>query len=426
VETDSISDHATHVAGTLGGDGTLSLSKGGTAGQWRGIATNVDFYSYGFLDNNLEPEEHDGAINTYGIDLSQNSWTLNLGAGSTQFGDYTSRAVKYDKVVRGVYGRRIPIFFAAGNDRDKPGRCGTGYNCIPPPGSTAKNIVTVGATNSDDDSMPAFSGWGPVDDGRLKPEVVAPGCESIGETYIKSTLPGDTYGGPGWCGTSMAAPVVSGVAALIIQQYRTCHAGNDPLPSTVKALLVHGAVDLDDDSSYYNPGPDYASGYGRIDAQASVDLVKDGKVREDVISADDEWDWYSVQVTSSLQPLKVTLAWDDWEGTVNANTALVNDLHLRLYYGSKWGDPDYYAWTLDRFNPSDDADADTYNFKDPLEQIVVNNPTPGTYFIAVWGWEVPNAPQKYSLVSEHFPLDSCDEAFPWMLFTPAFIKKKGE
>ena len=223
----------------------------------------------------------------------------------------------------------------------------------------------------------------------------------------------------------MATPVVSGVAALIIQQYRTCYASNDPLPSTVKALLVHGAVDLDDASSYYNPGPDYASGYGRIDAQASVDLVRDGKLREDVISEDNEWDWFSVQVTSSSQPLKITLVWDDWEGTVNANPALVNELELRVYYGSKFGSPNYYAWSLDQNNPANNATATTYNLKDPLEQVVVNNPTPGTYFIAVWGWEVPNAPQNYSLVSEHFPLDSCDEDddFPWMLFTPAFIKK---
>ena len=193
VETSSTTSHATHVAGTLGGDGNLSSIFGCNAKQWRGMATNVDFFSYNFLVNNLELEEHDGAINTYGIDLSQSSWGLNLGAGSTLFGDYTSRDVTYDKIVRGVYGRRIPIFFSAGNDRNDFGECFTGYNCITPPGATSKNTVTVGATNSDDDSMTSFSGWGPVDDGRLKPEVVAPGCEYIGATSIQSTLPGDTY-----------------------------------------------------------------------------------------------------------------------------------------------------------------------------------------------------------------------------------------
>ena len=286
VETSSVSNHATHVAGTLGGDGTLSASKGGTANQWRGVATNVHFYSYNYTDDDQEPEEHNGAINTYGIDLSQNSWGLDIVGASSIFGDYDSRSTKYDMVVRGIYGRGIPVIFSAGNDRNDPGECPTGYNCIAPPGSTSKNTITVGATNSDDDSMTTFSSWGPVDDGRLKPEVVAPGCEHIGGSNIYSTWPGDLYGGI--CGTSMAAPAVSGTAALIIQQYRTSNAGNDPLPSTVKALLVHGAVDLDDGTSYYNPGPDYASGYGRIDAQASVDLVQDGKIWEDVISADNE------------------------------------------------------------------------------------------------------------------------------------------
>ena len=400
VESSSTSSHATHVAGTLGGDGKLSSISGGSANQWRGMATNVDFFSYNFLVNNLEPEEHDGAINTYGIDLSQNSWGISLGAGSTLFGDYTSRCVKYDMVVRGVYGRRIPIFFSAGNDRNDYGECVTGYNCITPPGATSKNTVTVGATNSDDDSMTSFSGWGPVDDGRLKPEVVAPGCEYIGGSSIRSTVPGDAYGGK--CGTSMATPAVSGIAALIIQQYRDDNAGNEPLPSTVKALLVHGAVDLDDANPFYNPGPDYASGYGRIDAQASVDLVKKGQAREGEISADDESDWYFVQVTSSSKPLKITLSWDDWEGTINADPALVNDLELRVYYGSMGGSPNYFAWSLDPSNPSNDATANDYNHIDPLEQVVVNNPTPGNYFIRVWGWDVPEAPQKYSLVCEHF------------------------
>jgi hypothetical protein len=402
--TPPVSEHATHVAGTLGGDGTLSASAGGSANQWRGVATNVDFFSYSYLYDDLEPEEHDGAINTYGIDLSQNSWGLNLGSGSTTFGDYTSRAVKYDSVVRGVYGRGVPVFFSAGNDRNDPGECGTGYNCITPPGGTSKNTVTVGAVNSDDDTMTDFSGWGPVDDGRIKPEVVAPGEEYIGGSGIQSTEPGDTYGEKQ--GTSMAAPAVSGTAALIIEQFRTSYAGNDPLPSTVKALLVHGAVDLDDGTSYYNPGPDYASGYGRIDTQAAVDLVQDGKIWEDVISADDESDWYCVEVTSSSQPLKVTLAYDDPEGAVSADPALVNDLDLRVYY--EGSTPSYFAWSLDPANPSNNATATTYNALDPLEQVVVNNPTPGRYFIRVWGWVVPEAPQKYSLVCEHFPFVSCD------------------
>ena len=104
--------------------------------------------------------------------------------------------------------------------------------------------------------------------------------------------------------------------------------------------------------------------------------------------------------------------------------ALVNDLDLRVYYGSMDGTPDYYAWTLDRNNPSNYAVADDYNYIDPLEQVVVHNPTPGKYFILVWGWEVPNAPLKYSLVSEHFPTSNSEEEFPWTIFYPAFTKKK--
>ncbi|MCK4815597.1 hypothetical protein KA005_07500, partial [bacterium] len=63
VETGTISDHATHVAGTLAGDGSESAGSGGTANQWRGVATEAELFSYTYLVDNLEPEDHNGAIN---------------------------------------------------------------------------------------------------------------------------------------------------------------------------------------------------------------------------------------------------------------------------------------------------------------------------------------------------------------------------
>jgi hypothetical protein len=72
----SVDSHATHVAGTMAGDGSNSLSQGGTVFQWRGMAPSADITSY-YWDNNLN--DHNGAINTYGIDLSQNSWAYTIG-----------------------------------------------------------------------------------------------------------------------------------------------------------------------------------------------------------------------------------------------------------------------------------------------------------------------------------------------------------
>ena len=86
------------------------------------------------------------------------------------------------------------------------------------PPSTAKNVISVGAIDSNDSSMTDFSSWGPVDDGRLKPDVVATGCQSHGDNGVTSD---DLINGYRInCGTSMATAAVSGTVALLLQQYQ--------------------------------------------------------------------------------------------------------------------------------------------------------------------------------------------------------------
>jgi len=411
--TTTIGDHATHVAGIMGGNGARSQAAGGTDRQWRGMAPNAGIVSYDFND---PINDYNEAINTYHINLSQNSWGWDFDtAPCSYYGDYRN-ARDFDLLVTGQAGNRIPIVFAAGNERGyahcsayKP------YGNITPPGGTAKNVVTVGATNSNNNSMTPFSSWGPVDDGRLKPEVVAPGCQNGGDGGINSTIPDlfidiEPHGNPDgvddysypydtMCGTSMAAPVVSGISALLIEQYRKIYNNTDPWPSTVKALLVQSAHDLNDGTSWYNPGPDYASGYGLVDAKAAVDLVRARAIRQDTIGADDEIDVFYVWVPTGTMQIKFTLAWDDPAAAENANPALVNDLDLLLV------DPNggwHNAWVLEPITPTLDA-ATGWNDRDNLEQALVTNPggvTPGRWQVRVWGWNVPQGPQNYSLVSE--------------------------
>jgi uncharacterized repeat protein (TIGR01451 family) len=399
----SVSDHGTHVAGTMAGDGSNSVNQGGAASQWRGMAPGADIFSYKW-DNNLT--DHNGAINTYGIELSQNSWGYTVDEGAFDncylYGNYDYDAPDYDDIITGLYGKRIAVVFSAGNERND-GDCG--MSTVPPyinyatvgPPATAKNVIAVGATNSNDDSMTTFSSWGPMDDGRIKPDVVAPGCESTGEGYIHSTLPGNVYGGPGWCGTSMAAPAVSGISGLLIQQYRSTFA-SDPLPSTLKALLVQTALDMNDGTTYYNPGPDYASGYGRLDAQAAVDEIIAGHVRQDQLS-NGQTDVFTVDVVAGTPTLKVTLAWDDEPGAVNANPALVNNLNLVLVEPN--GTTTHLPWVLNPANPSNNATTGTDNVNN-LEQVEVNNPAAGTWEVRVIGAAVPVGPQQYSLAGQTF------------------------
>ena len=320
-ENVGISDHATHVAGTIAGNGSLSAGEGGTPNQWRGVADHVDIYSYSTVGTG-EPEDHNGAINTYGIDISTNSW-------SSGGNNYRSRSAKYDRIVRGIYERAIPIVFAASNANNTP-------NSVKQPGGTAKNTIVVGNINSDDNSISIKSSWGPTDEDQLKPDVVAPGDQTGGDGAITSCVANgfidirdntqipDGVGAPDGIddytypygiktGTSMAAPVVAGVIGLMLQQYRETYFRDEtqdeaPLPSTFKAILCHTAEDLDD-----NPtggadlvGPDYVYGYGLINAQEAVNTIRDKRFREGVILSEDDEDMYTFNVSAGEDELKVT------------------------------------------------------------------------------------------------------------------------
>jgi uncharacterized repeat protein (TIGR01451 family) len=406
-ESATASDHATHVAGTMAGSGQNSINQGGSALQWRGVATAATIVSYNFNGGSSE-SEHNDAINIYGIDLSQNSWGYVVKQSTSSCslsGDYDSRSRDYDDIATGFYGQPILILFSAGNGRDKTASSGEGckpdgvdtyeyYSNVAGPGGTAKNIVTVGATNSNDDSMTDFSDWGPVDDGRLKPEVVAPGCQSNGTDFIKSAYNGSSSYGS-MCGTSMSTPLVSGISALLIQQYRTTYSGN-PLPSSIKAVLIHTAKDMDTQyTAYYNPGPDYASGYGRIDAAAGVNAIKAQQVLTGSIT-NGITDTYFITVTLPITPLKATLVWDDVEATALADPTLVNNLDLELVAPD--GTTIHPPWVLDPDNPGLSATTGIDSLNN-VEQVYVPTPAVGVWTIRVKGASVPDGPQFYSLVS---------------------------
>lgn len=420
-------DHATHVVGTLGGSGARSLDfqeeqqleellvlsdqpqpgaivateeevvqpvsaaemrPTGFEKQWQGVAPGTHIFSY-FWDE--ADEEHRSAIEDNEIQVSQNSWGFRVSSvNCDEYGDYTDDSAAYDEIVTGLFGRRIPVVFAAGNERNDRD-CGLAdqppfinYRVITPP-VTAKDIITVGAINSDDGTMTEFSSWGPDDAGRIKPDVVAPGCEFGGDGTVTSTVPPNGYGGS--CGTSMAAPAVSGTILLILEQYDK-RSSADPIPSSLKALLLHGAED------WGPPGPDYQSGYGAVSAPASVDLVRENKVTESSIDTTGQVKTAMLDIPPDTRQLKVTLVWDDPPGAPASEVPLVNDLDLELR--SPLDEP-HLPWVLDPDHPEQPAQrgVDRVNV---MEQVLADAPEPGAWRIHIRGQAVAKPPQPFSLV----------------------------
>ena len=443
-----VEDHATHVAGTAAGNGS-----GSDFWRARGVAPWAFVYSAGwdqtggtvaFWDNAGDIEsDYALAANSYNVDLATNSIGSRLALlyGICDYeGDYGEAARLIDGIVRGdnpAVGRPMLTTWSNGNERAYG--CGRSFHTTAPP-ACAKNPIHVGAINSDGGSMTWFSSWGPCDDGRLKPTVVAPGCETgrlpAGESSIYSSVAYDDYSA--WldnaapaCGTSMAAPAVAGTLALFIQDWRDQgHGGlNDrPLPALVKAMLIHTAKDLG------SAGPDYIFGYGAVDAKALIDLLRadngtlgDGSGRQwgtDTI-AQGEVKTYSVTVSSGTQELKASLAWDDPAAEAFAATALINDLTLELVAP---GGAIHKAWALSAGTPGIAA-SKAGNSVDNQEQVVVSNPAAGTWLVRVTGTTVPLGPQEIGLAYSSSSIGSSCTTRTWDFeagTAPGLVVEHGE
>ena len=415
--------HSTHVAGTALGSGANSngvdsagAANNGTANQWAGVAPGANLATYGSQGNNASTDvlyDSAGDINADvttaiggGIDLATMSLGNNTGANGLpcgQLGDYTNTSILLDNIVRGsVGGQQLIYVESAGNDRNQACAPASGFSTITSP-APAKNTIVVGAINSNDNSMTNFSSWGPVDDGRLRPDVVAPGCQSNGDFNVTSPAFADpngngqldagevTNGYATMCGTSMATPAVAGTLALVIQQWRaTMGAGTRPLPHTAKALLAHTATDLG------NVGPDFANGFGAVNAQAAVDLVRANGaaslITVDQVDQGNTDTWYFASDGSA--PPRVTLAWSDPAATRLSTTQLINNLDLVVT------GPDnvvHRPLILNAGSPANNAAEGTDNLN--VVEMVVGHAAAGSWKVTVGGTAVPTGPQAYTLIT---------------------------
>lgn len=372
----ALDDHATHVTGTI-------VAQGITA-NLRGIAFNGSVDSYNWTNDYAEMADEASR----GMMVSNHSYWIGQNA-RWNFGSYDSRARSFDLIAFSA-----PYYLAvtaAGNDRNDvtDPLIGpylsekSGYNLIRGM-QNGKNFLTVGAVNQvssytgpDSVVMSGFSSWGPTDDGRIKPEIVAKG---VG---VRSTLDtSDTASGV-MNGTSMASPAVAGAALLMQQHYHNVF-NNYMKAATLKGLLMHTA----DEAGFYD-GPDYEYGWGLLNAGKAATVITAKNVGASIIDeltlANSQTYTKSITV-SGTEPLMVSISWTDRAGTASGSSdddspalKIVNDLDVRVV---KTDNTTYFPWTLDPANTFNPADRTKDNFRDNYEKVQVNNPG-GTYNIIV-------------------------------------------
>ncbi len=530
--------HATQCAGALGGTGLASedVYEGWGPYRWVGVAPGVEFAfflsAHPFQTFSSQLEE---AVNDIGVELASFSYRAGVG------GFYDGSAAALDDVVAGDVedlDRAIPLFWATANEGD-----GDGYFSLADY-AAAKNVIAVGASNANDDTLADFSSMGPTADGRIKPDVLAPGCyDSLApEVFIDSIRAGDAYlwtfevdgdtegweavndletvtveGGllhtqvtgrdphmhgpvldvstddvdeveivfhasgsttgqlfwktqdgdwsedrhvdffmPGrseltsitldlsdheaWtgqllqirldpavlgvtvpekgktyvanCGTSLAAPAVAGVAALMLEAWRRGHPDDPetPPPALYRAALVATALDLVGEGSGVNPdlgtptpcyeGPDYGCGHGLVQAPGAVAVFGDDTPEEprylvDEVTTESADFEVELEVGEGVGLLRVVLAWDDPSGEPLATIVLQDDLDGTLV------DPTggtHEPWILDPDAP-DQAATRGPNDVDNLESIEVADPDPGTWMVRVAVGRLVSEERAFALVA---------------------------
>lgn len=396
-----LDNHATHVTGTI-------VAKGVTA-NLRGIAFDASAISYNW--NNDYAEMTDEAAS--GLLVSNHSYWMGSSNNAWTFGSYDIRAAQFDQIAFAA-----PYYLAvtaAGNDRNDftdpiigPYLSTKGGYNLTRGMQNAKNYLTVGAVNQVSNYtspnsvvMSTFSSWGPTDDGRIKPDVVAKGVS------VRSTLSGTNTASGLEQGTSMASPAVAGVALLLQQHYFNTQS-DYMRAATLKGLINHTTDEAGkaDDDVTFTDGPDYRFGWGLINAEKAATLISDKTTNKAVIeelTLNINNPSYTKTVTvSGTEPLMVSISWTDRAGTpnngtndpVNANY-LVNDLDVRV---TKDG-VTYFPWTLNPAAPSAAAVRTQDNFRDNFEKIQVDNPN-GTYTITVTHkGSLTGSSQNFSLIA---------------------------
>jgi uncharacterized protein (TIGR03437 family) len=351
---------------------------------------------------------------------------------------YDAEAADIDDVMWRL--RDYTIFFSAGNDGPDPNTLG----------NAAKNNILVGATGSPTsngriDRLDSRSSRGPTLDGRIKPDIVAPGTVraateetgipalQYGNNVLTSTTANDAAVNPSApnnnrslsiiSGTSFAAPMVAG-GALLTRQYftdgfypsgvRNLTGSFNPSNALIKAVILNSGRNLfGGHNETTNPAdvlPGNSTGWGMIALDDTLYFAGD---RRELKILADIWNGatapdvsrpapqaairtgdthtYQLMNVSTVEPLRLTLVWSDPKAALSAQTALVNDLNLEVtdpqgnvYRGN-------VSFIGGASQPGSTGSPDNRN---PVEAVYLPSPQSGTYSVRVTGANVPGSGQS--------------------------------
>ena len=418
--------HGTHVAGSVLGSGAKS------SGQFKGMAYEAQLVMQGCWEDlgGLPDDVQDLFKQAYnaGARIHSDSW----GFGTNYAGRYVYDAVDADGYM--WTNQNFLALFAAGNDGiDKNSDGIIDAGSVTPP-STAKNCICVGAAEnwranggysrskwgsawpsdypadpiktdyiSETDTpqgLAAFSSRGPTQDGRFKPDIVAPGTDIIS---VRSRAASDT----GWGlysantnyiyegGTSMATPLTSGATALVRQWLVDRKGISEPPAALMKALLINGARDMtpgqyDTAHQEITARPDRSQGFGHVNLYNSLE-PGDGNF---LVFATNKLT-SSANFTTNINVGQanagkyiLTLVWQDYPGSSGGSKNLVNDLDLTVTSPSGTV---YYPNNLSGLDHTNN-----------VEFIEFTAAETGTYSVKVNGYSVsktsPHGGQPFALV----------------------------
>lgn len=281
--------------------------------------------------------------------------------------------------------------------------------------SSGKNVVAVGGSESSLGSdniaeVAFFSSQGPAYDGRIKPDLVAPGLYLL-SAKASGGLSSQSCDTLQMAGTSVACPAAAGSALLVRQYfmdsrfwakvcrsgYRLCHPFS-PSGVLVKAILIHGGASM----AAYDPGrgskvklqagPDAYQGFGRLSLYKALPVpgrnnqAMDLFVDDQATIQENDQKTYRLTVSSSTTQLRATLVWYDPPGVQGTTSkALIHDLDLSV---SSPSGRTYY--------PNGLSGKDKLN---TVERVVVTNPSSGSWTLTVRAGSLPlNGRQSFALV----------------------------